>query len=341
MKKLMAIGLVAALCATAGLAQPGQRLGRECRQAVMQLCGRAGDRQAIRACLVKERAKLPDDCRQKLVSIGRERMGGGKAMATRGGTELAYGSDPKQKLDFWPAKQAIAPLLVFVHGGGWAIGDKGNDRSDKAGFYTSRGYAYASLNYRLVPNARPGDQAADIANAIGWLRKDAARLGFDPDRIILMGHSAGAHLAALVSSDPRFLANAGVPMTAIRGTVLLDGAGYDVPAQMAFKGNRVSAIYDAAFGADPAYQTAMSPINHASAPNVANWLLLHVASRPDSAAQSGDLGKALTGAGAKADVVAVPDSSHMSVNRDAGIADSFVARQIEAFLAKALEGGAK
>jgi arylformamidase len=335
MRKAILFGAMVALCASAGLAQRGKRLGRECRQEVMQLCGQGGQRGAIRACLIKEREKLSPDCKAKLVEMRQRRSGEGGMQKTSGGTEYAYSSDAKQKLDFWPAREAKAPLVIFIHGGGWSIGDKGNDRSDKAGFYTGKGYAYATLNYRLVPEAKPDGQAADIADAIAWLRRDAARLGFDPDQIILMGHSAGAHLAALVSSDPRYLAKAGVPMGAIRGTVLLDGAGYDVAAQMADKGNRVQRMYDAAFGADPAYQKQVSPITHAAAPNVSSWLLLHVASRADSGAQSAALGAALGKAGARATVTAVPDSSHMSVNRDAGVAGSFVAQQIEAFMKEA------
>jgi acetyl esterase/lipase len=334
MKNMMLFGLMTALCATVGLAQQRPRLGQACRQEVMQLCGQSGDRKAIRACLVKERDKLSPDCGAKLREMRASRMGGARMEKTRGGTEYAYGSDAKQKLDFWPAPGAKTPLVIFIHGGGWSIGDKGNDRSDKAGFYTGKGYAYASLNYRLVPAARPDGQAADIADGIAYLRRDAARLGFDPDRIMLMGHSAGAHLAALVSSDPRYFAKAGVPMGAIRGVVLLDGAGYDVSAQMADKGNRVQGMYDAAFGSDPAYQKQVSPLAHAAGPNVGNWLLLHVASRADSDAQSTLLGAALARAGAKTSVTAVPDSSHMSVNRDAGVAGSFVAGQIEGFLSR-------
>ena len=91
-----------------------------------------------------------------------------------------------------------------------------------------KGWAFASANYRLVPQATVEQQAADVASAIAWLRANAAKEGLDPDRIVLMGHSAGAHLVALVGTDPHYLKAAGVPMGAVKGVVLLDGAGYDV-----------------------------------------------------------------------------------------------------------------
>ncbi len=335
MKKIILIAAMAAICATASQAQRGQRLSRDCRREVMQLCRGSGARDAIRTCLVRERSQISQECLKEITA----RKGGavGSFVQAKGGTEYNYGPDAKQRFDFWAGSTPKAPLVIFIHGGGWAIGDKSHDRSDKAGYYHELGYAYASVNYRLVPNAKPDEQAADIAQAIAKMRRDAAALGIDADRIILMGHSAGAHLAALVSSDPRYLSASSVPMTAIKGTILLDGAGYDVPAQMAYKGNQVSGLYDKAFGADPAYQKAVSPITHVASPNVGNWLLLYVASRKDSQAQSTGLAKALSQSGANTRVAAVPDSTHMTVNRDAGIAGSFVATQIEAFVKSALQ----
>ena len=125
----------------------------------------------------------------------------------------SYGSDALQNLDYWPAQKtkAPAPLVVFVHGGGWKRGSKDNASGAwKAPHYTGAGYAYAAINYRLVPGATVEDQAADVAAALRYLIDHAAALGIDPARIVLMGHSAGAHLVALVGTDERYLKGAGL-----------------------------------------------------------------------------------------------------------------------------------
>jgi arylformamidase len=334
MQKRIAATALAAMIATACMAQAdGQRVSRECRQEIVKLClSSAGrDRSAIRSCLMDKRDQLSDDCKGEL----RERMQqrGAQAASAQGGAEYAYGPDARQKLDFYagsPGKPV--PLVVFVHGGGWSIGDKAQGTGTKPKFYNQLGYAFASLNYRLVPNATPSDQARDIASALAFLRRDAAKLGFDPDHIVLMGHSAGAHLVALVSSDTRYLAQANVPLGAIKGSILLDGAGYDVAKQMQFKQNRVAGMYEAAFTNDPATQKSLSPITYAAAPNTSRWLILHVASRDDSGAQSNALASALKAAGASVIVKPVPDSTHMTVNRDAGSAGTMVGNEISAFL---------
>ena len=196
-----------------------------------------------------------------------------------------------------------------------------------------KGWAFASANYRLVPQATVEQQAADIASAIAWLRANATSAGLDPDRIVLMGHSAGAHLVALVGTDPRYLQAAGVPMTAVKGVVLLDGAGYDVPTQASAEMNIVKPMYEAAFGKDPERQAALSPTRHAAAPNVARWLILPIERRRDSQAQSKGWPPRSTAPGASATVVAVPSESHGSLNKGLGEAGDFATRQVEQFLA--------
>ena len=172
-----------------------------------------------------------------------------------------------------------------------------------------------------------------MASAIAWVRANAAQEGFDAQRIVLMGHSAGAHLVALVGTDPRYLKAAGVPMNAVKGVILLDGAGYDVPAQVKAPGNLVGPMYDAAFGKDVARQKALSPTLHAAAPNVANWLILPIERRADSQAQSKALAAGLSKAGASTRVVAVPGESHGSLNKGLGESGDFATAEVDRFLA--------
>jgi acetyl esterase/lipase len=304
-----------------------ERLPAECRQEIMALC-RSSMGGGLRQCLMTAMPKLSDPCRKM---IG-ERASAAYPPAP-GTIEHAYGADPKQRLDLVkPAGVAKAPVLLFVHGGGWSIGDKAHAAPDKARWANSKGWAFASANYRLVPQATVEQQAADVASAIAWLRANAAKEGLDPNRIVLMGHSAGAHLVALVGTDPSYLKAAGVPMGMVKGVVLLDGAGYDVPTQASAEMNIVKPMYEAAFSNDPNRQAALSPTRHAAAPNVSRWLILPIERRQDSQAQSRGLADALNRAGASAAIVVVPGESHGSLNKGLGEAGDFATEQIERFL---------
>ena len=233
-----------------------------------------------------------------------------------GTIELSFGSDARQRLDFTPASQPGAPLVLFVHGGAWSLGDMAT-AGHMAVHFHARGYAFASVDYRLVPDANPRQQAEDVAAAIARLLGDADRLGIDRARLMIVGHSAGAHLAALVATDPYYLAAYHLPIGAISGAVLLDGAGYDVAAQMRYAGPLLRSLYHRAFGDDPAFQSRVSPIAQAAAPNAGRFLIFHIASRADSGAQSVRLGALLRAAGTPAEVVSV-DGSHAEIFRNFG-----------------------
>jgi acetyl esterase/lipase len=320
MRKWILGGAAIALVATCAVAQRGGRLPAECRKEIVQLCGM--NREAIRGCLQEKASQLSENCRSEL----REMVGkrGGETKATRstvGSTEYAYGNDQLQKLDFWKAKTASAPLVIFVHGGGWKRGDKGNATGQyKAPHYLAQGYAFASINYRLVPDATVEQQAADVASAVAYFRKNAASLGIDTKRIVLMGHSAGAHLSALVGTDPQYLRGAGLDMLALAGVIPLDGAAYDVPAQMTDGARIMQDTYKQAFGTEPQRQRALSPTWQAAAPNALAFLILHV-DRDDGARQSAALADALRKNGAKVQLQAFEGKGlkgHADINRKLG-----------------------
>lgn len=318
-------GLLVATALVAGHGAWAQRaqLPPECRPAARE-CLASSDRQG---CVMQKMQGLPDRCR-KLIS---DRAAARAPALPDGFRESAFGTDPLQKLDWAvPASTGRAPLLVFVHGGGWSIGDKRMGAAEKGEHFLGQGWAFASTNYRLVPQATVEQQAEDVASAIAWLRSQP---GVDPDRIVLMGHSAGAHLAALVGTDPGYLTAAGVPMSAIRGVVLLDGAGYDVGQQMAARRNLAQGMYEQAFGKDPQRQGRLSPAHHAGAPNAPHWLILPVASRQDSTRQSEDLAGKLRASGAKALVSPQNGKTHRSLNKELGTTGDAATAEVDRFLA--------
>ncbi|MFM7349072.1 MAG: alpha/beta hydrolase [Erythrobacter sp.] len=346
-KALVAAGALAVL-ASPILAQQtrGPRLAPECRAEIVKLCGT--DRARMRSCLMEKASTLSEGCRTELRQRMEQRRGGGMGVRGKGRQgpatpptqTLAYGPDSLQALDLWvPQGAAKAPLVLFVHGGGWKRGSKNNATSRALPAHMlEQGYAFASIDYRLVPRNTVEEQAADVASALAHVLKRADSLGIDRSRVVLTGHSAGAHLVALVGTDERYLKAAGLSFRDIRGVMPNDGAAYDVPAQMRFGPGIMTETYTQAFGTDPARQKALSPLYQAAAPNAPAFLLLHV-ERPDAVDQSRSLAEALNKAGAQAEVAGVPGKGlrgHMEINRHLGEPDYPATAVMDAWLKKVL-----
>jgi len=263
---------------------------------------------------------------------------GAASRGERGDSQtLAYGADGLQAVDYWAGRTRDAPLVVFVHGGGWSRGDKRMmDGSDKLAHWRAQGYAVASVNYRLVPEATVEQEAEDVAAAVAFLKGHAGTLGFDPERIVLIGHSAGAHLVALVGTDPAYLRGVGLGFADIDGVVPLDGAAYNVQQQLDEGPRIMGRMYRQAFGGDAARQQRLSPTAQSAAPNAVEFLILHV-QRPDGIKQSEALGAALRQAGTRAEVRGFPGtglSGHAEINRRMGDPDYPATPVLDGFLAR-------
>lgn len=117
---------------------------------------------------------------------------------------IAYGASSKEKLDVYaPPGAADAPMILMIHGGGWAFGDKANRGlvGNKVNHFVPGGALFISANYPMLPSQAPDGQAAAVAAAISYVQHHAGEWGGDPDNLVIMGHSAGGHLVALVSAD--------------------------------------------------------------------------------------------------------------------------------------------
>ena len=172
--------------------------------------------------------------------------------------DIHYGSGAEQTLDVYrPGAAHGAPVIVMVHGGGWRIGDKGMARmvDSKVQRWVPRGVVFVSIDYGLLPQTPVARQVDDVAHALAYAQQHAADWGGDGQKVVLMGHSAGAHLVALLDADPERARAAGAQPWL--GTVALDSAAYDVPAIMQ---RRHLPLYDAAFGKDAAQWSALSPL---------------------------------------------------------------------------------
>jgi acetyl esterase/lipase len=173
-------------------------------------------------------------------------------------TDLPYGENVAQRLDVYTPRGARgAPVMVYVHGGGWSKGDK-KATGQKASFFASNGWVLVSIKYRLLPEGRHPHNVQDTARALAWVHREIGRYGGDPESVFLMGHSAGCHLASLAATDERWLIEAGSSLAVIRGVIALDTQAYDIAKLMA---TRSTALYRQVFGEDPKVHKDASPFH--------------------------------------------------------------------------------
>ncbi|WP_218645267.1 alpha/beta hydrolase [Aquitalea sp. LB_tupeE] len=242
--------------------------------------------------------------------------------------DLAYGPDVRQRLDVYllAAEGRKHPLLVMVHGGAWRMGSKqaANVVENKLAHWSPAGVVLVSLDYRLLPQAAVEEQADDVARAVAWVQAHAAQWGADARQLVLMGHSAGAHLVGLLSTDAALRQRHGVQSW--QASVLLDSAAMDVAGIM--RGPHFP-LYDKAFGTDAARWERLSPtalLNGHSPP------LLAVCSsqRAQSCAQAEGLADRGRQLGVMVQVL--PQAlSHGQINQQLGVAGDYT-RQVDRFL---------
>ncbi len=150
-----------------------------------------------------------------------------------------------------------APILFWIHGGGWRNGDKAHRIEAKAALALDHGWTLIAVNYRLTPEVMYPVPHQDVADAIAWSLDHAADYRADPDRVAIMGHSAGAGTVAALATDERYLHNTGLDLDALDCAIALDTEGYDISARGGDGG-----VYDAMFGTDPAAWPDASPVLH-------------------------------------------------------------------------------
>lgn len=244
----------------------------------------------------------------------------------------------RQLLDVYaPNGAKDLPVVVWMHGGGWRRGDKLLVQKKPQAF-NDQGYVFVSINYRFVPNHQMNDLATDVATAIKWVHDHIDEYGGSPKTIFVGGHSAGAHLAALVCSDESYLKSQGLDLTNIAGCFPVDTATYDAYKLITFlqrmKSDR-SELYTNAFGDTAESQKKYSPVTHIQAGNTyPPFLLLHVASRADATLSSNMFAKAVNAAGGQAETFAAQGKDHGSINKELGTAGDEPTKAVFAFLKK-------
>jgi arylformamidase len=228
------------------------------------------------------------------------------------------------------------PVILMIHGGGWSIGDKATPDvgTNKATYFTAQGYVYVSINYRLSPDVQHPAHIQDVAAAVSWVLENIDDYGGDPAQLTLMGHSAGAHLAALLATDERYLAAHGHTLSELSGVVLLDGAGYDIPLVLneLYTSQYLLQLYADAFGTDLDTWLDASPVTHvAPEKGIPSFLILHTR-RTAAMAESEELAALLQAAGVPAWTYLAEGKTHASINDDIGDIGDDMTEQIKLFL---------
>lgn len=248
-----------------------------------------------------------------------------------------------------PADDVKRPLVLLVHGGSWAGGDKAGFASRVTPWWVAQGYVAAAVNFRLAtkrgqqPVVTPKDQVQDLAAALAWLDANAATYGIDRERTVVLGYSSGAHLVALLGTDERYLQAAGLKGDAVDGVISLDVHAYDVPyALTLMRGSVVERnmpVIRHLFGDTPEEQLAASPIRF-----VDGWaapaLVVSVDADPAKPGTHGYIVaraaeryvSALQDAGHRAEAVHDASETHATLVGGFGEPDDTVTSAIAAFL---------
>ena len=252
---------------------------------------------------------------------------------------------PRQVLDVYaPARAKKLPVVFWIHGGGWQAGDKSMINTKPQAF-ADRGFVFVSTNYRLLPNVDMGTIVRDVAKAVGWVHQHISEHGGDPKRIFIMGHSAGAQLAALLCTDERYLKAEGVSLANVRGCVPVDGDTYDVPLMIETAAERRKALgqpdpkfgHYVKFGSDPVKHRDFSAVNHvAKRKKIPPFLMLHVADHVDVTAQALRLRDVLRAAGLRAENFAATGTDHVKLDVNLGLPDDPATKALFEFVHKAL-----
>lgn len=245
---------------------------------------------------------------------------------------VPYIESPHERhvLDIYtPENAKNLPVVFWIHGGGWQTGDK-TDIQIKPKVLTQRGFVFVSTNYRLLPEVDMETLIRDVAKSLGWVHKHIAEYGGDPQRIFVMGHSAGAQLAALLCIDDRYLKAEGVPFDVLQGCVPVDGDTYDLPAIIMTAELRATVHqqplpkfgHRVKFGNDPEKHIGFSAVTHiAPGKMIPPFLILHVAGHPDTTAQARRLGSVLEASKIPVQVFGARETTHNKLNADLGLPD--------------------
>jgi acetyl esterase/lipase len=212
------------------------------------------------------------------------------------------------------------PVLFYVHGGAWQIGSR-KKMGVKPAFFESLGYVLVSIDYRLFPFVKPAAQADDVASAYAWVRRNIAKFGGDPSRIVALGHSAGTHLLALTTLSGR--------MPGLKGLICNDIFMYDIPEFSELRGGHLPLDFSLVF--NKASWKSLSPVTYLGQASVPPVLVAY-SSLQYSKEMSLDFAARLKAAGVRVNTFDGSSYRHLQIDREIGVPDSRITDAVTRFL---------
>jgi len=246
-------------------------------------------------------------------------------------SDISYGSDPKQKLDIYRPKAVIkeAPVVIFVHGGAYVMGDRNVNQAIYGNiptWFARQGVLALSMSYRLAPAATYPSGADDVSAVVAWAKKNAARYGADPDKIFLVGHSAGATHVATYAFNKKVQPASG---PGIAGMVLMSGR-YRLNFDPKDPSGKFMQAY---FGTDPAEYPDRSVINHIAGSTVPTFVVIAEYDNPGLDVSGAEIYAALCIDGKKCPrFTRLKDHNHLSMVHSFDTADEALGREILEFV---------
>lgn len=228
-------------------------------------------------------------------------------------------ADKFNQLDvYMPKKGSKSAVIVWIRGGNWIGGDK-SEVDKKPEFFTRNGYIFISINHRLSPQASYTGQADDLANAIVWIYNNIIHYSGDKNKIILMGHETGAHLAATIVVNDTYMKRAEGSITMIKGVVSVDGLGFYIPPLLPEQGNKFREGCQKAIGNSKEQWVKASPSVHITPEEkLPHFLMMVSGTNPSYAADAKTMAEKLSATATKNQVTQYPHKSNASLNRDLG-----------------------
>ncbi len=248
--------------------------------------------------------------------------------------DVPYSSKPHahKQLDIYTPENSNQklPVLIHIHGGGWRRGDKKLQRKHGE-FYSNRNIIFVNINYRLTPEVKHPTHAEDCAEAVAWVFKNLEKIGGNRDRVFISGHSAGAHLAALLGTDASYLNKYNIHPSQLAGIIPVDTASFDL---LSNRNERfVKNLVDNAFGTDEATLKSASPMYHINTNQDYPDFLIFASGKRDSAInQSKELSRRLSETGNNAKVMVIDGYNHRDMNLGMREEDGMISNAILNFI---------
>ncbi len=240
--------------------------------------------------------------------------------------EGAEADAKKHKLDLYlPQSKKDFPVVLFVHGGAWTTGDRKNFGLYEAvgRLFARHGIGAAVISYRLSPSVKHPEHVQDVARAFAWVKAHIADHGGRPDQLFVCGHSAGAHLTALLAADESYLKGVGCSSDDVRGAITISGV-YSIPDK----------FFSKVFGEDPVVRDNASPLRHVRA-GCPPFLIVYAAKDfPSCDRASEAFAKALRDQNVAAETLKIEGRNHINILTRIPDVDDPCGRALLDFVAK-------